>query len=67
MRPQRLDCAEVPGELRLGERCVYLVVTNLVQPHDRAALAAFELGNKVVQALPGLGGDGSVAQGADRI
>jgi hypothetical protein len=45
---------------------VDLVVTDLVQPHDGATLAALQLGHKVMQALPGTGRNGPQAERANR-
>ena len=67
MCAQGFDRGEVAGKLGLGQRRVDLVVTDLVQPHGRPAFPATQLGREVVQALPDVRGDRSVAQGADRI
>ncbi|GAW36951.1 hypothetical protein RA2_04026 [Roseovarius sp. A-2] len=58
MRAQRLNCIELSRQFRFLQRRVYLVVTDLVQAHDRPALAALQLGHKVMQALPGIGRTG---------
>ena len=57
VRAQGLDRVIVPGEFRLGEGGVNLVMTDLVQPHDGATFSAFEPGDEVVQALGRFGGD----------
>lgn len=67
MRPQRLDRAVLPRQFRLRQRRMYLVVTDLVQAHDRPALAALQLGHKVMQALPGTGRNRPQAERANRV
>lgn len=58
---------KVAGQLGLGQGGVDFVVADLMQQDGRAALAAFEFGDKMVQALLCEGRDRTFAQGADRI
>ena len=67
MPTQRLDRIELPRQFHFRQRRVDLVVTDLVQPHDRPALAALQLGHKVMQALPGTGRNGPQAERANRV
>lgn len=67
MAAQGLNGAVIPCQLGLGQRGVNFIVTDLVQSHHRAAFAALQLGNEMVQALPCIRRDGPVAQGADGI
>lgn len=63
-RPDR-----VIGARKLGfrQRGVDLVVANLVQQDGRSALAAPELGDKVMLALPDMPGDGPAAEGTNGV
>lgn len=53
----------VVGARQFGfsERCMYFIVADLVQEYGRTALAAAQLGYKMVQALLGVCWNGSVA------
>lgn len=62
MAAQRLGSRKTPGKFGLAERCVDFLVTNVVQQHYFAALAAFEPRNKVMQALRNVRRDGPTAQ-----
>jgi len=67
MRPEFLGGVIVPRKLGFGQGRVDLVMANLMQAHDRATFAAFELGHKMVKALTGLGRNGPPAQGTNRV
>lgn len=65
MGAQRLDAGITPRQLAFRQRGVNLVVANLVQPHHRATLAAFQLGHKVMKALAHLRRDRALAKRAN--
>lgn len=54
------------GQLSFGQGRVDFIVTNLMQQHDRPALAALELGDQMMQALPRICGNLPAAQRANR-
>jgi hypothetical protein len=66
MRPERRDAGIGPCQLGLCQGGVDLVVADLVQQNHGPALAATELRDQVVQALPRLRGDRPVAERTDR-
>ena len=51
MAPQRLGRVEVACQFRLAQRRMHLPVTDVMHQHGRAALATFQLGDQMVQAL----------------
>lgn len=67
MGAQGLDRVIVAGELGLGQARVDFIVANLVQPHHRPALAAFEPRHEVMQALGHVPGQGAATERTDRI
>lgn len=66
MGPQGLDGCIIARKLCLSQSGVNLVMANLMQTHDRTALATFELGDKVMKALARLGRDRALAERANR-
>ncbi len=67
MGAQRLNRVELPRQFGLGQRCVDLVVTDLVEQNARTLRAAFQTRDQVVFRLPHIRRDGAAAKGADRI
>ena len=65
--PQSLNRAVFPRQFRFGQRGVDFVVAYLVKPHDRPALATFQLWHKVMQALPRIRRNGPITQRTNRI
>lgn len=51
MSAQRLDGIVAARKLRLAQRGMYLAMADVVHKNDRAAFAAAQLGNQMVQAL----------------
>lgn len=67
MGAQRLDARIVARQFGLGERGMNLVVTDLVQQHDRTALAPLEARHEVVKALAHHRRDRAQAERAYRV
>src|SRR6056297_2377190 len=67
MRSQGLDTGIVARQFRLAQRGVDLVVANLMKQHHRPALAAFQPGDQVMQALARLRRDRPAAKRAYRV
>ena len=67
MGAQGIDAGKVPGKLRLAQAGVDLAMTDVMQKHGRAALAAFQFRDQVMPALFDGRRDRAVAEGADRI
>ena len=65
MGAQGFDGVEAAGKLGLGQGGVDFVVTDLMQQYCRAALAAAQAREQVVQALLCLGRDRAFAKRAD--
>lgn len=67
MGAQRLNRIELPRQFGLGQRCVNLVVTDLVEQNARPLRAAFQSRDQVVFRLPHILRNRAEAKGADRI
>ena len=67
MAAQRLYRVIIARQFSLGQAGVDLVVTDLMQPHHRPALAALEPWHKVMQALLRLRRDRSATERTDWI
>ena len=67
MGAQGLDRVVLAGKLGFRQRGVDLVVADLMQEHGWPPFAPAQFRDKVVQALPGIGGDGPVAERAEGI
>lgn len=65
MRLQRRDGRKTLREFGLGQRGVYLIMTNLMQKNRRPAFATTQLGYQMVQALLSVGRNGPVAEWAN--
>ena len=64
---QRLDGVVVAGEFGFGQGGVDFLVTDLMQEHGWAVLAAPKPGDQVVQALRRVRRDRAAAEGANRV
>ena len=67
MLSQRLDCVIAAGEVGFGARGVDFAVTDLVEKHGGAALAAAKFRDQVVLALRHVFGNRAQAEGADGV
>ena len=67
MRPERLGCVVGPRQFRLAQCGMNLAVADVMQQDNRPALAAFQLGDQVMQALRYIRRDRAVAKGADGV
>jgi len=67
MSAQGLNGVVIARQLRLAQRGMDFVVTNLMKQYERAAFAASEFRDQVVLTLLDLGRDGPIAQRTDRV
>lgn len=67
MGEERLRRVIVAGQFGLCQGRVDFLVADVMEKNRRAALAAFEFRDQVVQALRDVGRDRTLAKGADRV
>ena len=65
MAAQGVDAVVAAGQFGLGQGSVNLIVANLMEQHDRPALAAAQFRRQVMKALLGIRRDRAVAKRAD--
>ena len=67
MGAQGLDRGIVAGKLGLAQRCMNLVMADLMQEDGRTVFAALEAGDQVMVALAGVRRDRAAAERANRV